>query len=299
MTKLDERYRVLLSQYQDPPKGNSARKDLEAELSQVEHLLIENPPGYRNERGQVVPRAKGLVTAEEARAGATSEGLEDLHRLDPVKPRRIRDDFRTIPVNEWRDRIAERKRLDAMSRPLVEKLTADQDGFGSCASEGISGCVIACEAKQGNEAVEKLNGFRLYRYVNGGRDGGSSLSDNVSASAKYGTPTEKVSPRSRGWRTRLSDDEKQDALRHRVKEYWRVTDKEEFGTALLLGMFVYAGYSGHAWYAVDPVDDVRFTWHNSWSKSWADKGFSTLRYSKVMWGYGAYAVRTALRPSEN
>ncbi len=297
MNELSKRYQVLIAQYADPPKGNLAAKDLDAELSAVEHLLIENPPSYQVEKGVYRPRAKGLITAEEARVGATAEGLRELDGLDPVKPRRIRDDFRVIPIGEWRDRIAERKRLEAMSRPMVERFTLDQNGYGSCASEGVSGCVIGCEVKQGVERVERLNAYRLYKRVNGGRDGGSSLSDNMAASAKYGTPTEKVSPRNRGWRPSLSEEEKQDALRHRVREYWRVGSREEFGTALLLGMFVYAGYSGHAWYAIDPLDEKRFTWHNSWGKDWADRGFSTLKYTSVRWGYGAYAVRTSLMPS--
>jgi hypothetical protein len=147
--------------------------------------------------------------------------------------------------------------------------------------------------------VERLNGFRLYKLVNGGRDGGSSLSDNMAASAKYGTPSERVSPRSIGWRPALTDEEKQDALRHRRDEYWRISSKEEWGTALLRGFFVYGGYAGHAWYALDLIDTERFLWHNSWGKGWADKGFGTLKFSSIMWGYGAYAIRTALRPSVN
>ena len=143
--------------------------------------------------------------------------------------------------------------------------------------------------------AEKLNAFALYRYVNGGRDGGSSLSDNLAAAFRYGIPTERVWPRSKGWRTAPSDEAKQDALRHRPDEVYRVANKVEFGTALLLGFVVYAGYSGHAWFAVDLIDTKRFVWKNSWGADWADNGFGTLSFTQLQWGYGCWAIRTARR----
>lgn len=296
---LSERYRVLIRQYRDPPKGKSASADLYHELATVERLLIDHPPKLKTPDGRMVVRAKGLITPEEARAGADAKGLSRLRKLGTPECNRIRDDFKVIAVGDWADAIAERQKQKAESRRMVEDFTLDQNGYGSCGSEGIAGCIIGCERKQGNPNVERLNAFRLYKYVNGGRDNGSSLPDNLAAAAEYGVPTETVSPRTRGWKEKITDEEREDALRHRLDEYWQVSNKEELGTALLLGMFVYLGYAGHAFNAVDLVDDKRLVWHNSWGEEFGDNGFSTLLFDDVYWSYGVYAVRTALRPSVN
>jgi hypothetical protein len=215
----------------------------------------------------------GLVTAEEVRAAATREGLDELCTLSPPPRSRIRDAYPCIPEAEWFEKIRDKKAQQADNRGLVK------------------------HTLQGAKA-EKLNAFGLYRYVNGGRDGGSSLSDNITAAARYGIPSERVWPRSKGWRTPLSDEAKRDALRHRPDEVYRVSDRREFGTALLLGFVVYAGYPGHAWFAVDLVDTSRFYWKNSWGAGWGDNGVGTLRFGELQWGYGCWAVRTARMAAE-
>ena len=280
------RHRDALTEYLRAPEHSAQRAEADYRLSLVENRLCERPPGYRD----------GLISAEQARACATSGMLQRLAGLSMPRRSRIRDDFKIIPEREWSDAIEQRKRVEAQNRPLV-RFTLDQNGFGSCASEGIAGATIYCEQKQGGVdlKVKPLNALGLYRYVNGGRDGGSSLSDNIAAAFRYGIPTEEVWPRSKGWRTPLSDEAKEDALRHRPHEVYRVGSKEEFGTALLLGFVVYAGYSGHAWFAVDLIDTTRFIWKNSWGSGWADNGFGTLRFSEVAWVYGCWAIRTARR----
>lgn len=284
---------------------SSGKAHLEVELASLERSLMVLPRGYRN----------GLITADEARAAATPKGLVDLDALTmPVCPR-IGDDFKVIPEREWSDAIVRKRREEAENRGLV-KFSLDQGPNGSCAPAGIAGCTMFCEEKQAGPvkrmyldgvvreglpaltpAVELLNELGLYGYVNGGRDGGSSLSDCIAAARRYGIPSERVWPRSNGWRTPLSDEAKQDALRHRPDEVYRVANKLEFGTALLLGFVVYCGYPGHAFFAVDLIDILRFRWKNSWGSEWADDGFSTLRFSEVQESYGMWAVRTARRAS--
>lgn len=294
------RYLRQLARYRDPPRGIEDKRFVVHQLASLEHELLEKPPLIRNpSTGIWEPRKKGLITWDEVRAKATSEGLSRLAEFQALpKVPRIRDDFKLIPENEWEDAIKQKEVDQATMRPLI-KLQLDQDGVGSCASEGYSGCIQGLEEKQLHDVVELLNPWALYGLVNGGADNGSSLIDNVVAGAKYGVPTQKVWSRSHSWREKLSDEAKQDALRHRVDEYWRVGSKQEFGTALLLGMLVYAGYSGHAWFAVDLIDNVRFLWKNSWGRDWGDDGFSTLQFSSVAWGYGCYAMRTTIRPTTN
>lgn len=288
-------YRQLLGQYRDPPRGAADKKVLDHDLARAEHNLVANPPMYRNDNGVWVPRAKGLITPDEARANAEPDALRDLETLEMPRAPRVRDDFKLIPEREWGDVLQQKRQDEAMNRPFV-KFILDQNGHGSCASAGYAGCVMFLQGQQGSVA-EKLNELGLYGLVNGGRDGGSSLSDNISAGAKYGVPSERVWPRSHGWRKKLSDEARQDALRNRLDEYWRVGSKIELGTAILLGMPVYAGYSGHAWFAVDLLDSDRFVWANSWGASWSDGGFGTLRFRSVAWHYGLWCARSCVRPT--
>jgi hypothetical protein len=285
MAKVAAQHKGALARYLDTDwdKNGVIVGRPETELASIERAMMEPPPG--------VP--PGLVTADEVRARATPEGLAQLDTLlRPVVPR-MREAYPGIPDKDWADAIREKKAQEADNRGLV-KFTLDQNGYGSCASEGIAGTVMFCEQKQAGE-TEKLNALALYRYVNGGRDGGSSLSDNIAAATRYGIPTEAVWARSNGWRTPLSNDAKRDAFRHRPDEVYRVSDRIEFGTALLGGFVVYAGYSGHAWFAVDLIDRTRFYWQNSWGADWGDNGVGTLRFSELQWGYGCWAIRTARR----
>jgi len=291
--ELQAHYLRCLHRYNDPPRGVDDRRLGEIELARAEHDLLEHPPPHKNESGVWVPRAKGLITADEARAGATPEGLAELESLEVPRGPRVRDDFKLIPKNELDDAFQQKKKDEALNRPFV-KHGLDQDGVGSCASEGYSGCVMFCEEVAGQD-VEPLSPWALYRLVNGGRDQGSSLSANVSAGAKFGIPTQKVWPRSKGWRERLSDEAKQDALKHRITEYWRVGSDHEMQTALILGFPVYFGYPGHAIFAVEYIDSRRFLYKNSWGDGWGDHGFASLRYSSIETGYGRWATRSTRR----
>jgi C1A family cysteine protease len=78
----------------------------------------------------------------------------------------------------------------------------------------------------------------------------------------------------------------------------RIRNKEEFGSALIYGLPVYFGYSGHAIYAVDPIDRSRFRYANSWDESWGDGGFGTISYNSIVWSYTAYAILTVTTPTD-
>ena len=238
--------------------------------------------------------AGDAISADEARAGATPKGLIRLNSLEIPKGPRIRDAFSLIPMDEWAERAAH-LRAEEESNRLFISLTLRQL-VGSCACEGISGATMFTEEKQG-QAAEKLNAYALYRRVNGGRDAGSNPGDALAAAIKYGIPSERVWPRKNSWRVEPSKKAHADALLHRPVEHFRVSNIEEFGTALFMGFGVYAGYKGHAWFGVDVLDDKRLLYKDSQGPTYGDDGFIVLKWSSIYWPYGAWAIRTAVRSS--
>lgn len=290
------RWRELLRQYQDPPKGIEARRELNHRLYVAESDLLLCRPVWEEADGEIRQAGAGLITADEVRAGASPEGLEQLEAFDHPKRPRIRDVFKVTPVRLWRDRLAEKRAAEAIT-PGLGPLTLSQRSIGSCGSEGASGLTMLMQRTQRNAVVEKLNAYALYGLVNGGYDRGSSLSDNVAAILKYGVPTERVWSRSHSWREKLSDDAKHDALRNRPDEIFRVSNREEFGEALLEEFGVYFGYSGHAIFGFELIDEDRLWYQNSWDQDWGENGAGTISFRSIYWGYGAWAFRTARRPS--
>jgi len=169
----------------------------------------------------------------------------------------------------------------------------------SCAAEGATGCVLSLRDKQNHGKYRyKLNGFFPYHTTSGGSDRGSSLSDNIAFLMKYGVCTEEVWPRSNGPFRKPPEAAYENALRHKVLEVARATNKLEYGNGLLRGLPAYSGYSGHAWYGCDLVDDKRFKWKNSWGTSWGDRGFSTLAFTSVEWSYGVWFILSVTAPDD-
>ena len=88
------------------------------------------------------------------------------------------------------------------------------------------------------------------------------------------------------------------ASKYRIDEFYDISNVAEFATALLLGMPVEWGWSGHAVYAVDLIDKNTFRYANSWDESWGDDGFGTLSLRSINWGYGAWAIRSVTDAGE-
>jgi len=273
-------YLELLDEYLKAPQGECG--SLSDALTRAEEAILDNPPpGQR----------RGLLEFSPPDIDAAF-GFGDL--LDVFRAPPLSDVIETIPEDEWMDHINDPD--GARLRPFIWDIL-NQGSVGSCASEGITGCVMCRREVKGMPQV-KLNPYFAYGRVNGGYDGGSTLVDNLAFIQKYGVASQAVWPRSKGWRERPSDEAYANALRHRVLEVARIRNKREFGSALIFGMPVYFGYPGHAIFACDPIDRTRFRYANSWDESWGDEGFGTLSYSSIQWSYGAYAILSVTTPDD-
>jgi len=221
----------------------------------------------------------------------------DGHRMGCL-PRRTRPG-QTCPLFSSRIKVIPRSDWESLAknitlRPFVKNVY-DQGQVGSCASESMCQAVAISRATAGLTDV-LFNPYGVYHFVNGGRDQGSTLDDNLNFGREYGCFPESVWPRSKGWQSRPDEEAMAIAKNYRIVEYYEITTVEEFVSALLLGIPVTFGAKGHA---------VTGTKHlhqqmapeiiNSWSERWKDGGFgiwATYAELSNMLQYGVYAVRT-------
>lgn len=210
----------------------------------------------------------------------------------------FREKIDVIPEREWSKYIGK-----IALRHLVWKILY-QRSVGSCASEGATQTLQISRESAGLDRI-LLNPYSLYHYTSYGHDGGSSLDDNLRLArgnhprwpGKGGIAPQSIWPRSKGWRKEPSEEARVEAWKYRIDEFFDITNKTEFGTALLKGFAVYFGYPGHAICGVSLVDKDTILYANSWDDTWGDKGFGTIRFRSVQWSYGVFAIRTSLIPS--
>jgi hypothetical protein len=113
-----------------------------------------------------------------------------------------------------------------------------QNGYGSCASYAISGAGTKSRVFQGFPRID-LSGDYMYSLVNGNRDRGSGLQENMEAMMRRGCATAKTVKLGQIYRskydTKVADAE---ALRFRGHEMFAVPDEQSVATALALKMQV-------------------------------------------------------------
>jgi hypothetical protein len=200
----------------------------------------------------------------------------------------FRDRVTVIPVNEWS------RHYGKGTKHLVNDIF-DQDGVGSCASEAATQCIQIKREWAGMPFVQ-LSPWFLYRQVNGGSDSGSTLDDNVLATQRTGICTMQAYPRSMGWRAEPSAAAKAEAKLYRSIEWFDISTKEEFGTALILRFPVFYGRAGHAITGVE-ITEGGIIYANSWDESWGDRGFGFDRWEDVepsIRAYGCFALRSVV-----
>ena len=199
-----------------------------------------------------------------------------------------------LPRSEWEARLAQAPDLS----PHVRKIK-DQDGVGLCASDAASQTVEVARDVAGLPHVE-LSGASLYKQVNGGRDAGSAIDDNLEALKSVGVVSVEFWGGANNWRQREPTGFATEAKKFRVLEWFDLPDFGAFMSALFYGFPICYGVfwegGGHAICAVKAVKDgngwgCRFA--NSWG-AWGDGGFGTMYESQISRGiraFGAWCTR--------
>ena len=168
-----------------------------------------------------------------------------------------RDANPVVPESEWLDLIRD---PDRPSGSELVWTVLNQGSVGSCASEAKDGGMMLIRAGAGREQV-LFNPYATYGRVNGGRDGGSSLTSNVAFAKKYGCFPESAWPRSKGWQAKPDEAAYAEAYKYRLAESYDIGDDfyAEFFSALLMhpNPHVYFGYPGHAITATDTVEQSK------------------------------------------
>jgi hypothetical protein len=192
-----------------------------------------------------------------------------------------------IPVAQWGDLIGEVELRSCVTQVL------DQDGVGSCATESTSQAVMIARKLEGQDFV-LLNPWSIYATTSGGVDNGSSIDENLAFARDYGICPESVWPRSKGWRAKPHADAMAVAKEYRIGEFYDLGTTAEIGTALLLGFPVVFGWQGHSCVLTQLLTTTVAEYCNSWAPTWGDEGFGQIKLSSVNFGYGAWALRTAI-----
>jgi hypothetical protein len=195
--------------------------------------------------------------------------------------------IKIIPRSEWPTYTGK-----VSLRKFVNEIL-DQDGAGSCATEATAQAIMIARAMAGQPHV-LLNPWFIYHTTSGGRDGGSSIDENLAFVRQYGCAPESVWPRSKGWRAEPSKEAWEAALEFKIEEFYDIGSVDEMVSAELGAFPVVWGANGHALCKVEHLNDREGLDANSWGKEDGDQGFRVwATYNAVNWGYGAYAVRVA------
>lgn len=203
---------------------------------------------------------------------------------------RLGDRMEIIDPDDWGDWLGNG---DLDMRDHVHDIL-DQDGVGSCATESASQGIMICRSMAGLDHV-LLNPWSMYAFTSGGRDGGSNIDTNLAHCRDVGVLPMDIWPRSKGWRTRPPESLlESEASKYRIHEFFDCTSVEEVGTALIRGMPVVYGWSGHSCIMTQLSSRDEADYCNSWHESWGDKGFGKIKLRSINFGYGAFAVRTVV-----
>lgn len=200
----------------------------------------------------------------------------------------------------------------------------DQDGRGQCASSAACSILETARAMAGLPSV-KLSAGDLYSRVNGGRDDGSTLEDNLYELLTNGVAPASVVPYVWDGRVRNDPATKAERLKYRIAEVYLCRTFDALASANMLGFVCEealdwydnftpdadgwlprrgrGGVGGHALtnYGLKRAADG--TWgsrtRNSWSAAWGAHGNCVIPESLLDDTYGGFwAVRAVSQTAE-
>lgn len=216
-----------------------------------------------------------------------------------------------VPKEKWKD-------VDL--RHLVTQVE-NQNGYSCCAVEATDGGMEATMLRMGMSHTD-LSIVDLYSRVNGGRDAGSMLEDNLNA-AKDGVCSVQFAEKYGVTKTRHKPGWEVDRSKHAIQWATLCPTLEHVASALqkhrcvVIGVMVTDRFSpdkdgvigpkggrargGHAILLVGMKkigDDWYLLMLNSWGANWGQGGFAYLHKSWFEPAFGAFAIVSLVSPSD-
>jgi hypothetical protein len=227
--------------------------------------------------------------------------------------------FNAIPTEQWTANS-----LRATAIPM-----RNQKQFGSCAGQAVVTALMIIRELRGLKKTI-LSATFIYGLCNGGRDGGSRVTDCVATVQNTGTCLESQVPWDVIYKTQFPQEAFTTAKRYKALEVYKLSSYEELCTALILGFPCVSGIAvgknftmnqiasdglaplpdtiagGHAMCHIG-LKKLRNMWvietQNSWGTTWGINGFCYLQkgHFNPNYGYGfdVYAIGSAIDDPED
>ncbi len=200
----------------------------------------------------------------------------------------------------------------------------DQDGVGACAGYAAASAMERARARRGLVYVE-LSGDAIYAAVNGGRDQGSGLENNMVWLRDHGIPPAELVPRHEFRKNKIPVQAYEEGKRFKGYECFAIRSELELASSIAAGFSsVIAVHAGNGGLSSDDLiqwsngvgnhsvccDDLRyrnntieFQIPNSWGLKWGDRGRGWLRWashlSNPAKNHMFYAIRSTIDDSKS
>jgi hypothetical protein len=199
-------------------------------------------------------------------------------------------DFDLIPRAEWPDRIADMEREKSRLTDICKSddiPCLDQNGTNYCHANSPALAIMILRAVQGQPFVH-LSPGSIGGPVTGFRNAGAWIGDDLDHIVKHGCASIDYVPANQVTRDGWKEGAEENALQHRVNEWWDLPRRsfDHMMTLLFLRIPVCTGHNWwrHAVTALDPVmvgrNKFGARFRNSWGPRYGDNGFFIMEEGK-------------------